>query len=93
MARTKEGEGEKAYLTLVAQGQEKQANVLGKEKAFELAYIEKVLEAAKNNPKIIKVPQILVMGSGSGLEGAAAILGANNLTLGLTKGKVVNQTQ
>ena len=93
MARTKEGEGEKAYLSLVAQGQEKQANVLGKEKAFELAYVEKVLEAAKSTPEIIKIPNILVMGSGSGLEGAAAILGANNLTLGLQKGKVVNQQQ
>ena len=88
LARTKEGEGEKAYLSLVAQGQEKQANVLGKEKAFELAYVEKVLEAAKANADIIKIPNILVMGSGSGLEGAAAILGASNLTLGLQKGKV-----
>ena len=93
LARTKQGEGEKAYLSLVAEGQEKQANVLGKGKAFELAYIEKVLEAAKTNPNIIKVPRILVMGSGSGLEGAAAILGANNLTLGLSKSKVVNQAQ
>jgi len=93
LARTKEGEGEKAYLSLVAQGQEKQANVLGKEKAFELAYVEKVLEAAKETPEIIKIPNILVMGSGGGLEGAAAILGANNMTLGLQKGKVVNQQQ
>lgn len=90
-ARTREGEGEKSYLSLVAEGQEKQANVLGKDKAFELAYVEKVLEAAKSQPDIIKIPQVLVMGSGSGLEGAAAILGANNLTLGLTKGKVPAQ--
>ena len=53
--------------------------------------MEKVLEAAKSQPDIIKIPQVLVMGSGSGLEGAAAILGANNLTLGLTKGKVPAQ--
>jgi len=33
------------------------------------------------------------MGSGSGLEGAAAILGANNMTLGLQKGKVLNQQE
>jgi len=85
MARTKEGEGEKAYLSLVAEGQEKQANVLGKEKAFELAYVEKVLEAAKFNPDIIKIPRTLVMGDGSGLTGAAAILGANSLTMGLSK--------
>lgn len=82
-ARTKQGEGEKSYLSLVAQGQERQANVLGKDKAFELAYIEKVLDAAVKNPQIIKVPTTLVAGSGSSLEGAAAILGANNLTMGL----------
>jgi hypothetical protein len=85
-ARIKVGEGEKQFLTLVAQGQEKQANVLGKEKAFELAYIEKVLDAAVKNPGIIKVPTTLVAGSGSSLEGAAAILGANNLTMGLKQG-------
>lgn len=84
-ARTKEGEGEKAYLSLVAQGQEKQANVLGKDKAFELAYVEKVLDAAVKNPGIIKMPGTLVMGSTGGHEGAAAILGKNNLTMGLGK--------
>jgi len=93
LARTKEGEGEKAYLSLVADGQEAQANVLGKEKAFELAYVEKVLEAAKAQPGIIKIPRILVMGSGAGLEGAAAILGANNLTMGLTQSKPVVKSQ
>ncbi len=82
-ARKKEGEGEKAYLTSIALGQEAQANVLGKEKAFELAYIKEVLAAATTNPEIIKIPKILVMGSGSSLEGAAAILGASNLNMGL----------
>jgi len=82
-ARIKQGEAEKAYLTDVAIGQEAQANVLGKEKAFELAYVKEVLAAAANNPDMIKVPTTLVMGEGSSLEGAAAILGANNITMGL----------
>lgn len=87
MARTKRGEGEKAYLTSVAKGQEAQALVLGKEKAFELAYVKEILSAAAENPQLIKVPNTLVMGQGSSLEGAAAILGANNLTMGLQKGE------
>ncbi len=84
-ARTKEGEGEKAYLMNVARGQLAQANVLGKERAFELAYIKEVLEAAKEKPEIIKYPNILVMGKDGGFEGAAAILGASNLNMGLKK--------
>ena len=83
-AKEKEGLGQRKYLEAVAKGQEAQANVLGKEKAFELAYVKEVLAAAKENPDMIKVPQVLVTGSGSSLEGAAAILGANNLTMGLT---------
>ena len=83
-SRTKEGEGEKAYLMNVAKGQLAQANVLGQERAFELAYIKEVLEAATNNPDLIKYPNILVMGQG-GFEGAAAILGASNLNMGLER--------
>lgn len=83
-AREKAGLGEEKFLKAVARGQMAQANVLGKEKAFELAYVEKVLDAAAKNPQIIKVPTTLVMGEGSSLEGAAAILGANNLTMGLS---------
>jgi hypothetical protein len=89
-AREKAGLGEEKYLKAVARGQMAQANVLGKEKAFELAYVEKVLEAAAKNPQIIKVPTTLVMGEGSSLEGAAAILGANNLTMGL-KGQAAKE--
>ncbi len=82
LARKKEGEGEKLYMTNVAKGQLAQANVLGKEKAFELSYIKEVLAAAKENPNIVKYPGTLVMGA-SALEGGAAILGANNLTMGM----------
>jgi len=86
-AKEKEGLGQKKYLEAVAKGQEAQANVLGKDKAFELAYVKEVLAAASANPEMIKVPTTFVMGQGSSLEGAAAILGANNLTMGLTPKK------
>jgi len=83
LAREKEGLGQQKYLEAVAKGQLAQAMVLGKDKAFELAYVKEVLAAASKNPQMIKVPSVLVMGSGSSLEGAAAILGANNITMGL----------
>jgi len=86
LAREKLGKGEEKYLKAVARGQLAQANVLGKEKAFELAYVKEVLNAATNNPDLVKMPNILVAGQG-GLEGAAAILGANSLTMGLRAGQ------
>jgi regulator of protease activity HflC (stomatin/prohibitin superfamily) len=82
-ARIKRGEGEEAYLKAVANGQRAQATVLGQDRAFELAYVEKILEAAVKNPEIIKYPGTLVMGSTGGFEGAAAILGRSNLNMGL----------
>jgi len=81
-ARRKAGLGEEAYMKAIAKGQKAQANVLGQEKAFELAYVKVIMDAASKNPDIIKYPATLVMG-GDGLTGAAAILGANNLTQGL----------
>jgi hypothetical protein len=82
-ARAERGLGEEKYMKSVAAGQEAQANVLGKDKAFELAYIKEVLAAAISEPELIKYPNILVMGQGGGFEGAAAILGASNLNMGL----------
>jgi predicted amidohydrolase len=69
----------------IAKGQAAQANVLGKDKAFELAYIKEVLAAAAANPQIVKFPTTFVMGgeNGGGLTGAAAILGASNVSLGM----------
>jgi len=84
-AREKAGAGEEKYMKAVARGQLAQANVLGKEKAFELAYIKEVLAAATSNPDIIKYPGTLVVGAGGSLEGAAAILGRSNLNMGLKK--------
>jgi regulator of protease activity HflC (stomatin/prohibitin superfamily) len=74
-----EGEGEKLRLTEIARGQEAQASVLGKENAKELAMLKEILNAAVANPKIVKVPTVAVTGPGSGLEGAAAVLGASNI--------------
>lgn len=74
-----EGEGEKLKLTEIAKGQQAQADVLGKDRAMQLQALEKALAAAITNPDIVKVPTVQVSGSGAGLEGAAAVLGASNL--------------
>ncbi len=74
------GEGEKLKLLEIAKGQEAQALVLGKRAALQLAALEKILEAAKQNDKIVKVPMVQVIGSEAGtFEGAAAILGSSNI--------------
>ncbi len=74
-----EGEGEKLKLIEIARGQQAQANVLGKERAMQLQALEKTLDAAIKNPSIVKIPTVLVNGTGTGYEGAAAVLGASNL--------------
>ncbi|MHC4623326.1 MAG: SPFH domain-containing protein [Planctomycetota bacterium] len=83
-AMQKEGEGEKLRLLEIAAGQKAQAEVLGEDRVMQLAMLKEILEAAKENPQIVKVPNILVQGATGGFEGAAAILGASNLTTGLT---------
>lgn len=77
------GLGEEDYLKALARGQEAQKQALGMDKTFELARMKMILETIQNNPELIKVPEILVLGQGNGLEGAAAILGASNVSLGL----------
>ncbi len=77
------GEGEKLKLIEIATGQKQQVAVLGKDKVMQLAVLDKVLTAAVENSDIVKIPQILVAGEGSGLEGSAAILGASNIVRGL----------
>ena len=74
-----EGEGEKLKLIEIAQGQEAQANVLGKDRVMQLQMLKEVLGVAVQNPDIIKVPTVQVSSSESSLEGAAAVLGASNL--------------
>lgn len=79
------GEGEKLKLIQIATGQRAQVAVLGQEKVMQLAVLEKILNAAVENPDIVKVPQTLVSGQGSSLEGAAAILGASNIVQSITQ--------
>ncbi len=78
-----EGEGEKNKLLEIAEGQKAQVAVLGEEKVLQLAMLEKILEAARQNPEMVKVPHVLVQGTTGGLEGAAAVLGNSTLTTGL----------
>lgn len=74
------GEGEKLKLLEIAKGQEAQALVLGKNAALQLAALEKALEAAIKNDRIVKVPTVQVSGTEPGsFEGAAAILGSSNM--------------
>jgi hypothetical protein len=95
-ARQEEGTGEENYMKALARGQEAQANVLGKAAALELALIEKVLAAAIKEPGLVKYPNVMVINGGAGgigsLEGAAAILGQNNLTFGLTPKKSLRES-
>lgn len=74
-----EGEGAKLKLIEIARGQSAQVDVLGKDRTMQLQMLKEVLAVAKDNPDIIKIPTVQVMGAGSGYEGAAAILGASNL--------------
>jgi hypothetical protein len=73
------GEREKLRLIEIAEGQHAQTNVLGVEKVYQLAVLDKVLQAAVSNPDIVKIPSVLVQGESSGFDGPAAILGARNL--------------
>jgi len=82
-----EGEGEKLKLIEIARGQDAQVNVLGKQNTLQLQMLKEVLSVAKENPDIIKIPQVQVNGSSGGFEGAAAILGASNLVQMLDKSK------
>lgn len=74
------GEGEKLRLVEIAEGQKAQTAILGQDRVLQLAMLKEILEAAIKNPEIVKIPNILVQGPTTGFEGAAAILGASNLT-------------
>lgn len=85
------GIGEKLRLKEIAQGQEAQANVLGKENVMKITILKEVLATLANNPALltgIKLPTTVVFGGG--LEGPAAILkdsfgGSSNTALAPTK--------
>ncbi len=74
-----EGEGEKLKLIEIAKGQKAQVEVLGEDRTLQLQMLKESLAIAKDQPDIIKVPMVQVMGQTGGFEGAAAILGASNL--------------
>jgi len=82
-----EGEGEKLKLIEIAKGQQAQVSVLGQARTMQLQMLKEVLSVAKDNPDIIKIPTVQVIGSSKGYEGAAAILGASNLVQMLNEEK------
>ncbi len=72
------GRAERQYLEEIAKGQLAQANVLGQDRVAMLQALEKVLGTLEREPNLVAlmgklVPNTVV--TGSGLEGAAAILG------------------
>ena len=73
------GEGEKLRLIEIAKGQQAQTSILGEDRVYQLAVLDKVLTAAVSNPDIVKIPNVYVQGATGGFEGPAAILGASNL--------------
>jgi hypothetical protein len=73
------GEAERRYLESLARGQEAQANVLGPSNALLLQALQQILATLREKPELIQlaprlVPQTLVTGGGTGLEGIAAML-------------------
>ncbi|MDX1513618.1 MAG: SPFH domain-containing protein [Gammaproteobacteria bacterium] len=87
------GEGEKLRLIEIAKGQREQTSVLGEARVYQLAVLDKVLQAAVANPNIVKIPNVLVQGEGKGFEGPAAILGASNLMQSIGEGKKAQPPQ
>ena len=72
------GRAERQYLEEIAKGQLAQANVLGQDRVAMLQALDKVLATLEREPNLVAlmgklVPNTVV--TGSGLEGAAAILG------------------
>jgi SPFH domain / Band 7 family len=72
------GRAEKQYLEEIAKGQSAQASVLGQDRVAMLQALEKVLTSLERKPELVAIIGKLVPNTvvnGSGLEGAAAILG------------------
>jgi hypothetical protein len=72
------GRAERKYLEEIAQGQSAQANVLGQDRVAMLQALDKVLSTLERQPNLVTIVGKLVPNTvvnGSGLEGAAAILG------------------
>lgn len=72
------GRAERVYLEEIAQGQLAQANVLGQDRVAMLQALDKVLSSLEREPTLVTIVGKLVPNTvvnGSGLEGAAAIIG------------------
>jgi hypothetical protein len=72
------GRAERQYLEEIAKGQMAQASVLGQDRVAMLQALEKVLASLEREPQLVSIVGKLVPNTvvnGSGLEGAAAILG------------------
>jgi hypothetical protein len=72
------GRAERKYLEEIAKGQLAQAGVLGQDRVAMLQALEKVLASLEREPQLVSIVGKLVPNTvvnGSGLEGAAAILG------------------
>jgi hypothetical protein len=72
------GRAERQYLEEIAKGQMAQASVLGQDRVAMLQALEKVLASLEREPQLVTIVGKLVPNTvvnGSGLEGAAAILG------------------
>jgi phosphotransferase system IIB component len=77
------GEGQKLELEEIAQGQRAQADVLGQDRVLTITVLQQLLKAVSDKPEIVSligrlVPQTVIStgGQGTGLDSAAAILGA-----------------
>ena len=74
------GEGERDKMIAIAEGQRAQTEVLGQASTARLQLAQSFIEAAKQNPDIVKVPVINVGSSSGSMDGAAALLGgASNI--------------
>jgi hypothetical protein len=77
------GEGQKLELEEIAQGQRAQADVLGQDRVLTITLVQQLLKTIQDKPEIVSligrlVPQTVVStgGQGTGLDSAAAIIGA-----------------
>jgi hypothetical protein len=85
-----QGEGEKLRDIEKAQGQKALVSVLGEDRVLQLEMFKLALDAAIQNPDIVKTPHVLVNGEAgaTGLAGAAAVLGNSTLIKGIQGAKI-----
>lgn len=74
--RKNEGEADKAYSVLQAEGNKAKVDVLGQDRVFAAGLFQSALDVLKDKPEILtqlRLPNTVVMGGGSSLEGMAAV--------------------